>query len=258
MNQTFDTRRFAISLRHFLAMRGRNMLSVTGITLGILTASDFFHGLASYSASHYDDIDPLAAMIQGYFWVAMVAICCICAGQMFKPLAKKSPATAMLMLPASQLEKYLCQLITCVMLPPVVFMIGFELLELVRCLIVNLVYPATTPAHIVTLGQAFEEMSTDTVYDIIFILFVQSCFALGSSVWPRHGIAYTLCAGLILGFAFCWWGIFLLYREGFHYISLDGSWLTPGGFVALLLGWTILDYVVAYYRYKEAEIINRL
>lgn len=256
MNQTFDTRRFSHTLRHCITVRGRQSLSTIGVIICIIAVIDFFTGLSSYHLT-YTDADPLSSMIEVFFWIGLIVIVCVCAGNMFKPLSKKNSATSVLMLPASQLEKYLCLVIIGVILPPVAYMIGFEILEFLRCLILNLIFPAAAPAHMVTLEMLFADFGHGDIYYITMILFLQSCFVLGSCIWPRRGVTYTVIAILILIFAFSWWSILLLHGTGSHIVSFGMHMWSPAWLLTFILAWTLLHYVVAYYRYKEAEIINR-
>lgn len=257
MSQTFDFERFMHTLRYFLAVRGKHIFSVVGIALGILMALEIFHSISMYPFSICSSSDPLWALLVFYFWGIIVCVSFICTGMMFRPLGKKTTATTMLMLPASHMEKYLSQMIICVILPPVMFFIGFEVVDLLRCLLVNMVF-SSSPAYMLRMSELFGGFDYGVTFGIAFIIMIQSYFAIGSSIWPHHGITYTFYALIALGVLYSMWAVFLISTSStghYHISSID--MIGENTLIASMVLVMLVNYVIVYYRFKEAEIINR-
>ncbi len=245
-----------LTLRQSLAIRGRQMLSNVGMILGIIMLLIFFEAHAyAYKHGH----DGIWSSIIAYFWLGYVAVSCICAGQIMKPLGKKTTAMSLLMLPASNLEKYLSQAIICVVLPPILFFIGMEAIDFLRVTIVGIVYPEADYVKMVPLSRIFGCFQYDGVnICVVLILLVQSCFALGSSIWPKRAARFTFFALIALLAIYTVWAVTLVRMLDLH-MAVNNISMTENisdVVSCVILACALLNYVVAYFRFKEAEIIN--
>ncbi len=264
MSQLFDTKRFLQTLKHLMALRRAKIFSIAGMALGIVLVIIVINSLTIYSRYGFTT-DPLWGLLDGCFWVGVSALACVGTGMMFEPLGKKTTAISVLMLPASQLEKYLSLIVISAILPVAIFVLGFELLDLMRCLSINLVYLDTAPAALIPPSYIFDGFSEDAVIGIIFLALIQSFFALGSCVWPRRGVAYTFIYLIITSLVFALWGGFLLklmlsnlmdaHGTGSFSVDFDDTSHCTAEIFMIIAALT--NYVIAYYRFKESEIINR-
>ena len=116
-------------------------------------------------------------------------------------------------------------------------------------MVYSLVYPENNAIAITPLSHLFGE-NTDyyTVFKhthtfvlmIASYFFCQSCFVLGSSVWPKNSFIKTFSAGMIIFIAY------VLIVVGFACLS------------AIAVLFTLTNWTLAYFRFKESEIINRM
>ena len=93
--------------------------------------------------------------------------------------------------------------------------------------------------------------------------FVQSLFVLGSSIWPKNSFLKTFAAGTVIVMVYFLVGILMSkillengqYYSGGIFESKDTIWwiIIVAGIFFALVNWTL-----AYFRFKESEIINRM
>lgn len=259
MNQIFDTNRFMLSLHHYLVARGKRIFSIADAALGFVLLLTIFHGMAVYPII-IGKVDSIWSMLILYFWICLVATCYASTGMLLQPLGKKTTAIPMLMLPASQFEKYLCQFIICVLIPIVIFVAGFEIIDALRVVVVNSFFAGVTPACMLTPKVLLAGFDLGATFGITLIALVQSCFALGSSIWPRHGVKRTFCALVIIGVLLAIWAVTLLYlypTETNYKPTYAFNKSIDNTIISLMIVLAVFNYVIAYFRFKEAEIINR-
>ena len=88
--------------------------------------------------------------------------------------------------------------------------------------------------------------------------FLQSLFVLGSVIWPKNAWIKT-CAALIVILLLHVQAVMVVYqvRGSFH----RGFYLTDEDMNRLVIGvgivWAVFNWTLAYFRFKESEIINR-
>lgn len=93
-------------------------------------------------------------------------------------------------------------------------------------------------------------------------LFVQSLYVLGGIVWHKHAVVRTCCALLVICLVY-----FLIGKGVSHWNStLDYGYRTENYcfeyvmkylFVGLPLLGAVLNWVLAYFRFRESETVNR-
>lgn len=177
-----------------------------------------------------------------------------------------------LMTPATSFEKYFSRWVISTIVFLIVFLIAFRLADYTRVLVYSLIYPelkAIAPlplSHFVGSGKdyftLFKSVKELNAFIAVFFFF-QSCFVLGSSIWPKNAFIKTFAAGVVIVLVYIlialgitdlmknvntyyWFGA-TLTQEIVLIIACIGCWC-----------FALFNWVLAYFRFKESEIINRM
>ena len=154
----------------------------------------------------------------------------------------------------------------------VVFLICYKLADYTRFAVYSLAYPEKdfiTPvdlSHLVGDEKYYTLCRRGLEFGALIsgYFFVQSLFVLGSSIWPKNSFLKTFASGTIIGIVYFLVAALvsrgLLEGSNKHYSGgvLESQevvmWIVIGvGIFFALVNWTL-----AYFRFKESEIINRM
>lgn len=214
--------------------------------------------------------DPTWDIIQIISLWAFVIMGLLSASFIMEKMKSKTNRIASLMTPATMFEKFLSRWIVFTFGYLIVFLIAFKLADWTRVLIYMASYPeidviAPLPLlNFVKDGQeywaAFEN-GRFLMLAISFYCMAQSVFVLGSTIWPKNAFVKTVAACVVIAIVYVSIGATLssLLLDGKH-LSIhppmtDEAMMTLviiTNFVLVFFNWTI-----AYFRFKESEIINR-
>lgn len=271
MNQSFDAGRFCKYFTYQVRTGWKKYFTYIGaILLGLLFIM-LLTGLFSDDYANTDHayryysfgLDPMWGMEMGWFWFAIFAVCIYAATLTFGDLSDKSGRIFSLMMPASQLEKYLTRWI---ILGPVTLLVivgGCELVDAIRCLVLSIRFPDSENIHL--LGtRLFDFTDVEWKVGIAFFLIAQSFGVLGSSVWPKNALVKTVFALAIISFLnSLWCGLLtkIFYEEDMYYAVgtiFDRELVDPENiFLGFSIVVAVVNYVVAYFRCREIEIVQR-
>ena len=272
MKDLFDSRRFGKYFAYEIRSGWRQYTTYIGAVLIMLafimifigfTNGAYYEGGYHYSRSNSYGYDPMWGVEMGWFWFSIFAVCIIAASRTFSDLSGKDGRIFSLMLPASQFEKYLTRWLILGPVTLVLFICGCELVDLQRCLVLSIAYPDSGNIH--ALGaQLFDFTSTEWKSLIAAILFLQSVNVLGSSIWPKNAVVKTLFAIAVIVLLNAMFGGFLvrlMYEEGMYYADgtiFDKSEMDIADtMLCLSVIMSLVNYVVAYFRIREIEIVQR-
>lgn len=264
MKTSFDKHRLRalwdIELHEDVRQFGIKLLVGLGIILAIVVFVTYITYYPEEPRNYYPS-DSAAATEESIFTLGLYVLGCISATYIAAPLGKKDTAISMLMLPASNAEKFLLRFL--------VFVPGFFICYYLGIVFIDFCHYAVAlikGAHhsCIQSGVASSFFMPSSIGDfIIFLTFflIQSAFALGSSLWPKHGIRNTVGAVFLLTTLYSIFYTILAsifpfkdiinYGYDFDFDIIRIIWIFG------LLVMTITNYVLTYYRIKEAEIINR-
>ena len=208
-----------------------------------------------------------------FLWVGVLGGC-ISASLNMEKMKSRMSRLSILMVPASPFEKFFSRWLISTVAYMLVFLIAFKLADYTRVLVYSIALPDQTIAVadlkylFTTEGNYILSPEMSGEYKILFFfiyLFFQSCFILGSSIWPKNSLVKTLTAGLVV--------IILtsVIIAGVAKLVIGQSFVdsrvVDEGFIernittiafCVVTFFTLLNWVLAYYRFKESEIINRL
>ena len=179
----------------------------------------------------------------------------------------KEGRIAYLMLPASAFEKYLSRWLLFTVGFIVMYILAFALADWTR-VVVSRMYYSHGAGLIKPLGLSCYVYGADgnvsvwslqrTGILLAMYCFVQSLFVLGSSIWPKKTIGKTLIAIILVCLAYTQLASFILDGRGgaYHPILNDNDAMS---YLVMAIGtvFAVFNWTLAYFRFKESEIINR-
>ena len=215
--------------------------------------------------------DPIWTFELGAFVWALVIMGLLSASFIMERMKSKTNRIAMLMTPATMFEKFFSRWLVFTFGFLIVFLIAFKLADWTRVAVYMVSYPelkdiiASTPlSHLVGKGQ-FWTVFDDCNYFMLGVsayFFAQSLFVLGSSIWPKNSFVKTFSAIVVVALIYIAIGSvlakILFEARGVRGVNQNISdeamtlWTT-----IIFFGMAIFNWVVAYFRFKESEIINR-
>ena len=181
----------------------------------------------------------------------------------FRQLYKKQKAISFLMLPAANKEKYWVLLVYVTVAWTLCLFLGYVVADVLRMVIVpmfkDLPYVSTLTDpnlfFVVTEGHVVQKI-TASVYSLISIIWVHSCYIAAGSVFRKNGFAIA-SAGLLLIVAL----FEKVWTKNFgSLISVKDNTLSVNYLVwvvvFVLLAWTVYNYRLSYRLFKNFQVIN--
>lgn len=241
------------------------VMAITFVWNGYYTYRRF----ASPHSVEHPDIDPAWPFLLRALMVFFIIFGLLAASFTMERMKTKTGRLQVLMTPATPFEKFFSSWLLSTLVYVVVFLIVFRLADYTRVLIYMISYPDFKVIAPVDFGWLVGKESGVSVYRttngmlgyVCAYLFFQSCFVLGSAVWPKNSFIKTVAAGVTITIVY---GLIvagvaqLAFPERFHYhpgISDE----TIGRIAALIaLCFALMNWMLAYFRLKESEIINRM
>ena len=172
-----------------------------------------------------------------------------------------------LMLPATTFEKYFSRWFIYTLVFLLAYAVAFVLADLTRVFIYSLAYPGyaeviqTFPYGRLADEDLFPPLfsgGVPTLFSFSFYFAVQSLYVLGSALWPKNAFVKTSAALIVVISIFVAVLVSLVKSLHFGPYGPDmGEETLMTLFTCLLFAFAIFCWVTAYYRLKEAEIINR-
>lgn len=197
---------------------------------------------------------------------------CLSASFTMETMKTKTSRLSVLMTPATLFEKFFCRWMLSTVVFLIVFLITFKLADYTRFLIYSLSYPdlkVIAPVkltHLVGDAKGYYTLcrtSIELIAVVAVYFFFQSCFVLGSSIWPKNSFLKTFAAGSIITISYTIIAYFLskaLWGDTFSHLS--GVYMSEESMLNLLIiastFFALLNWALAYYRFKESEIIQRM
>ena len=219
--------------------------------------------------------DPAWEFILISFLCFLFAFGCLSASLLMEKMKNKTSRLSALMVPATPFEKFFSRWLVSTIVFLVVFLIAFKLADYTRVSIYSLIYPEVKevilPVNLGDLvGSGKRWFLFNETYELIFVLsiycFIQSLFVLGSSVWPKNSFLKTFVAVTIIVLIYVVVGIAVgnMLFNGSH--NRDCSYIFSSiteqqafnlASIAFVL-FALVNCTLAYFRFKESEIIQRM
>ena len=251
-----------------------NVLRIA-LMYGAMTIILLFIGFMTYSSSSNSPQvgarDIQTSSLIAFVWFGFI-FGCLSASFIMEKMKTKTSRLSALMTPATSFEKFFSRWLVFTVVFMLVFLITFLLADYTRVLICMLSFPeidtikATELKYLLVDNNSNLSLCNSTRSLFLLIsayLFFQSCFVLGSSIWPKNAFLNTFVAGIFLVIAYSLVGDGLTMQLlgdshlSFSALDLSEERVAPIASICLVC-LTLFNWTLAYFRFKEAEIINRI
>lgn len=244
---------------------------------GVMAIVMIWNGYLNYYRELYREIDPAWDFVLSLLIFGLFGFGSLSASFTMEKMKSKTSRLSTLMTPATPFEKFFSRWFISTVVFLVVFLIAYKLADYTRVLVYTLKYPeiksiaTVSLSHLVQPAEGtggmvngyylFPSMEI-LILVIALYFFTQSLFVLGSSVWPKNAFLKTFAAGIVIIIIYVLVASGLgnlLFDKGKYYsfghISED---MTTDVVSALAIIMTLVNWIIAYFRFKESEIINRM
>lgn len=240
---------------------------------GIMVVVMILNGCSEYSGSSVKtERDPTWIFLLLAFVWSLWGFGCLSASFTMEKMKSKTSRLSTLMIPATPFEKYISRWLICTIVFLVVFLLTFKLADYTRVLIFSLAYPdfkfiaPVDFSYLVGKGDYYTVFREPRDFQAMLTgyCFLQSCFVLGSSIWPKNSFLKTFAAGVVIVIIYAMVSTLLakmMIPDNIH-SPFTGDEISEELIYGILIGvgiiFTLFNWVLAYFRFKESEIINRL
>ena len=281
MNNLFDIKRFGLILKKDFQENGKRYLLYFVALLGvmalvmILTANGKYeHALRMNKTSDPD-------LNANLLWLALLFFAgagVLFAATMTDHLQNKVKRISCLTIPASNFEKYFSRWLIVTIGYIAVFFVALWFADFVRVWVCSYRYPelkveALDFSELVRKDEHSGHYCFSSramfFWALSFYFLIQSIFVLGSTFWEKLSFVKTFAVSLLIITAFCFichQTVLLLYKDWNKVFNVLNSFRLDeklsesqamGIVTAILLVFTLLNWCLAYFRFKEYEIIKR-
>ncbi len=259
----FSFPRFVNLCRKEMVESWKSHLLRVAMMYGALVLVFLLNGLVVYNQHipNFGDTDPAWGGVLGTFVAMGIAFACFSASLMMERMKSKTSRLSVLMTPVTPFEYYISRWLVYTLAFLVVYLIVFMLADYTRVLFFSINAPQgriVEAINLSSLNQQYDIFSHGKVwlFGISTFLFTQSCFVLGSTIWPKRAFLKTFVAGLIINTVF---SVFLSTSRFIKAPLADTDVNVFSNLSAIvLLVLALFHWVLAYYRFKESEIIHRM
>lgn len=256
-SQIFNPTRFANCMKRELILDWHSLLLKWLVVIAGLTV--MLYALSSHDTKSMWYETTQVGDCYAVFCFSSFLVLTIGASLFMQNMTSSGSRLNTLMSPSSTLEKYICRWLIYVLGITIMFLSSFAIAEGLR-VIITMVYDGNTPyLHYVALSKFPSHYSDDFYRVITMLIAAQATFVLGSTIAPKNAFIKTAGVIAVLLVAF-----FTAVSNTFLTLNSDGI-VTPEAedlvdkiIIIVPICWTIFCYIVAYFRMKESEIIERL
>jgi hypothetical protein len=280
MNNTFDINRFVLLLRKDIQENWKKYLIRILTIYGALTLVTTWNAYLTYSELEqgFNRLEYLNRDLIVFTAFVFFIFGCISASMAMEPINSKTKRLVYLMNPSSSFEKYFSRWLIMTIGYMAVFFVLFWLSDATRVLICSIRFPDVDVQFI-----HFDKLigNNDSDYNYVFhsisqfrfsialFVFAQSLFILGSTFWPKNSLVKTFSAGIIIFITFllvCWSVISLLFENGMDNFGNALQQRTFGVEDSTIVGYltilcfifALINWILAFFRFRESEVIKRL
>lgn len=279
MNNTFNIKRFGLLLRKDFLENGKRYLLQFLTLFGIIAVFIFWISYQYYTNGINHNWSIMREMLTNVS-VLFCIFGTLCAATLTEPMRDKIRRIAYLANPASNFEKMLSRWLIVTIGYVIAFFAALWLADAVRVAAFSISYPEIDipfldfgfmyPAQ----GSDFSGFVFTTKHLFIaclgFYFFLQSLFVLGATFWAKGTFIKTFSTGVLVVLLFlllCYWAILLSYDEAAQFPKVLDSFEMDGHvsqeqvlpFITCVFGlFALINWTLAFFRFRESEIIKRL
>ena len=242
---------------------------------GVMAVVMVWNGYFRYRGTYNYQEDPAWIFLLVTFIWALWGFGCLSASFTMEKMKTKTSRTSMLMVPATPFEKFFSRWFVFTVVFLVIFLISYKLADYTRFIIYSLAYPEEKDfiipvdlSHLVGERKTYYTLCrTGLQFGALLsaYFFVQSLFVLGSSIWPKNSFLKTFASGTVIAIVYFLLAVFMskMFLENGNYYSenvFTGMSEDTAMSIMIVVGifFTLMNWTLAYFRFKESEIVNRM
>ena len=243
-----------------------NLLRVV-VVYGVMTVVMVWNGYFEYQDRYNVDRDYAWSFLLVFFMASLWIFGCLSASFTMEKMKTKTSRIAILMLPATPFEKFFSRWLVSTIAFLFIFLICYKLADYTRVLIFSLLCPENkfiAPVdltHLVGEADYYTLCRTHQEFGAMLAgyFFFQSLFVLGSSIWPKNSFvkAYSAIAITVVVYVSVATLLIRILIPNKNLVVMSNTEL----FCTMIVGgilFTLVNWILAYMRFKESEIINRM
>ena len=272
----FSLPRFMNLCRKEMVENWRSNVLRMVLMYGVMAVVMVWNGYFEYRYWHSGQIeDPAWTFLLVVFIWSLWGFGCLSASFTMEKMKTKTSRTSMLMVPATPFEKFFSRWFVFTVVFLVIFLISYKLADYTRFIIYSLAYPEEKDfiipvdlSHLVGERKTYYTLCrTGLQFGALLsaYFFVQSLFVLGSSIWPKNSFLKTFASGTVIAIVYFLLAVFMskMFLENGHYYSenvFTGMSEDTAMSIMIVVGifFTLMNWTLAYFRFKESEIVNRM
>ena len=284
MNNVFNIKRFGLLINKDLQENGKRYLLSSLTLFGIMAIILTLTSWTEYSDNPLYDIDYYNRKQLTNFTFLFAAFGLFFASTAMNLIDSKTKRIAYLSLPSSNFEKYFSRWLIVTIGYIVVFFIALWLADLLRVLICSIKFPKaefrmldySKLVYTENDGQGYGlyVFNHSTIFGLVLSIYFlfQSIFLLGTLFWQKNSFIKTFSFSAIIIVLFiliCRWVILAFYTDFNSFGNVIESLVSqryqhyseekmPVIVTFIFSCFTLINWVIAYFRFKESEIIKRL
>ena len=269
----FSLPRFMNLCRKEMVENWRSNVLRMVLMYGVMAVVMVWNGYFEYRYWHSGQIeDPAWTFLLVVFIWSLWGFGCLSASF---TMETKTSRTSMLMVPATPFEKFFSRWFVFTVVFLVIFLISYKLADYTRFIIYSLAYPEEKDfiipvdlSHLVGERKTYYTLCrTGLQFGALLsaYFFVQSLFVLGSSIWPKNSFLKTFASGTVIAIVYFLLAVFMskMFLENGNYYSenvFTGMSEDTAMSIMIVVGifFTLMNWTLAYLRFKESEIVNRM
>lgn len=272
----FSLPRFMNLCRKEMVENWRSNVLRMVLMYGVMAVVMVWNGYFEYRYWHSGQIeDPAWTFLLVVFIWSLWGFGCLSASFTMEKMKTKTSRTSMLMVPATPFEKFFSRWFVFTVVFLVIFLISYKLADYTRFIIYSLAYPEEKDfiipvdlSHLVGERKTYYTLCrTGLQFGALLsaYFFVQSLFVLGSSIWPKNSFLKTFASGTVIAIVYFLLAVFMskMFLENGNYYSenvFTGISEDTAMSIMIVVGifFTLMNWTLAYFRFKESEIVNRM
>ena len=272
----FSLPRFMNLCRKEMVENWRSNVLRMVLMYGVMAVVMVWNGYFEYRYWHSGQIeDPAWTFLLVVFIWSLWGFGCLSASFTMEKMKTKTSRTSMLMVPATPFEKFFSRWFVFTVVFLVIFLISYKLADYTRFIIYSLAYPEEKDfiipvdlSHLVGERKTYYTLCrTGLQFGALLsaYFFVQSLFVLGSSIWPKNSFLKTFASGTVNAIVYFLLAVFMskMFLENGNYYSenvFTGMSEDTAMSIMIVVGifFTLMNWTLAYLRFKESEIVNRM
>lgn len=240
---------------------------------GIMAVAMVWSAYFEYKHTKMSSVDQMWIFLLISFIWGLWIFGCLSASFTMERMKSKTSRTSALMTPATPFEKFFSRWMVFTVVFLVAYLICFKLADYTWVLVFSLIHPEKefiAPldlSHLVGDKTGYYTVFKNNLELGVMIsgyLFTQSLFVLGSSIWPKNAFLKTFAAIAVVAVVYISVGalftkIMLQSSKNYSFfgISVSNETVFSLMIVAFML-FALFNWMLAYFRFKESEIINRM